>query len=501
MIWLLAPALGALFCFAIAPFDQWWAAVISIGGFYFLLCNGKYHPGWVAWLYGLGKFGLGASWVYVSIHVYGNAPVPLAILLVVLFTMLSACLFCWPLGWLYGRLASAGHRHHAIWINGLLFVGLWGLLDWTATWLFSGFPWLYVGNGLIDTWFSGWTPVLGVLGTSLLFVLLTTCIVGVWQRRSRPLHVAIMTSVGCLTLFVGAWLQQQTWVEAQSKHSVALVQGNLDQATKWQSDQAMPNVQRHLALSATHWSTDLLVWPEAAITLYPQQAQQLIADLAQQALASNTAFIFGIPGVEQAGDGYVYKNLAMGVGLAKGRFAKHHLVPFGEYVPFESLLRGLIDFFDLPMSSSSGGRANQPNIKTHLGEVAMAICYEVAYPESMRRKSGSAAVLLTISNDTWFGGSLGPLQHMQIAQVRALENGRWLLRATNSGITGIVDHRGQIQARLEQFQAQTLAGEWTVMTGFTPFVKYGHLPFFVLVGLCLLPAIGGIFAARINTNN
>ena len=255
------------------------------------------------------------------------------------------------------------------------------------------------------------------------------------------------------------------------------MQGNIDQAVKWQPDQAVPNVRQHLELSADHWDADVLIWPEAAITLYPQQAQGLLEDLTRQGQATQTDMVAGIPGLELVGEGqYEFQNLAIGLGQARGRFAKQHLVPFGEYVPMEGLLRGLIAFFDLPMSRSSPGSADQPNLQLSMGPAAMAICYEIAYPASMRQRASDAAVLITISNDTWFGASIGPLQHMQIARMRALENGRWLLRATNNGVTAIVDPNGTLQGQLPQFEAGVLRGSFQVMSGATPFKLLGHWP-------------------------
>jgi len=249
-------------------------------------------------------------------------------------------------------------------------------------------------------------------------------------------------------------------------------------------------VRKHLRLSAQHWDADILVWPEAAVTMYPQQAQGLLESLGEQGRATGTDIVLGIPGATALPDGgYQLQNLAIGLGEARGRFAKHHLVPFGEYVPLESVLRGLIAFFDLPMSSSSPGAADQPNIKLRSGEAAMAICYEIAYPDSMRRRAADAAVLMTISNDTWFGRSIGPLQHMQIARMRAVENGRWLLRATNNGVTAIVDPRGKVTAQLPQFEAGVLRGAIEVMQGRTPYSVLGHWPVLAVllaIGLWLL---------------
>lgn len=478
---LLAPLSGAVFCLGLAPFDLWPLTGVSIAVLFWLL-TGTSRPVLVAWLYGVGKFGAGASWIYVSINVYGNAPPPLALFLVVLFVALVSFLFCLPIGYLYGRLRSQTAVGGS---EALLFVGCWGLLAWVSTWLLTGFPWLFAANGLLHTPMSGWLPVLGVLGTSLLFALSAVALVMLVLQSSRRL---LWAGVSALPWLLGLLLGQVAWVEPGPRQTVALVQGNIDQAVKWREDQRLPNLERHLSLSAEHWDSDLLVWPEAAITMYPQQAQRVLEQLARQADASDTAFVFGIPGVERDGDAYTFYNLAMGVGEARGRFAKHHLVPFGEYVPLQSVLRGLIDFFDLPMSSSSPGARNQPNIRTQFGELAMAICYEVAYAGSLRGHAATAALLVTLSNDSWFGTSIGPLQHMQIAQTRAAENGRYLVRATNNGVTAIVDHRGHIVSQLPQFEPGVLRGEVQVMQGRTPFSYTGAIPFLVLLFGCLWPA-------------
>jgi apolipoprotein N-acyltransferase len=475
MIYLMALALGAIFSLGFAPFDVWPLTMLAIGGLYCLL----QHPvaqrsprqaGLVAWLFGLGQYGVGASWVYVSIHVYGNAPPPLALFMVALFVAVLALLFVWPLGWCYSRLQTP----RGSWFSVFAFVALWLLLDWMSTWLFTGFPWLLPGYAGLDTPIQSLAPLFGVLGAGLFMCLSAAALAAMAVNRRFQLS---FSGLALLPWLLGFVLTPVNWVTPETQYSAALVQGNIDQAVKWQPDQAVPNVRKHLELSADHWDADILVWPEAAITLYPQQAQGLLEDLARQGQATQTDMVAGIPGVEMVSEGqYEFQNLAIGLGRARGRFAKQHLVPFGEYVPLEGLLRGLIAFFDLPMSRSSPGRADQPNLQLSFGSAAMAICYEIAYPASMRQRARDAAVLITISNDTWFGASIGPLQHMQIARMRALENGRWLLRATNNGVTAIVAPDGTIQGRLPQFEAGVLRGSIHVMSGETPFKLMGHWP-------------------------
>jgi apolipoprotein N-acyltransferase len=179
----------------------------------------------------------------------------------------------------------------------------------------------------------------------------------------------------------------------------------------------------------------------------------------------------------------VFRNAALVLGTGAGRYQKRRLVPFGEYVPLESLLRGLIEFFDLPMSHASAGPWRQPLLDLGGHRGVMAICYEVTYPDLVRLQAAQADVLLTISNDTWFGTSIGPLQHMQMARMRALENGRFLLRGTNNGVTAVVDAAGRVRARLPQFEAGALRADYDIMTGTTPFTRYGHMPLLIVLGV------------------
>ncbi len=476
---LMALLLGAMYVLGFAPFDYLLLTLLAIGGLYALLraAPDATHAVWLAWCFGVGKYAVGASWIYVSINVYGQAPPPLALLLVALFVIGLAALFVAPLGGLYRGWRLSGDR--AGW-DVCAFVLAWVLLDWLSTWLLTGFPWLLPGYALLDTYAAAAASWIGVLGLGMLCVLAVTALTAaLLGRRWRLLWLAGVP-LG-LALLAGS----MSWVQPGAARQVALVQGNIDQAIKWQPEQALPNARAHLALSAPHWDADILVWPEAAVTLYPQQAEQLLQQLGERGRASATDVIVGMPGVTALPGGqYQVQNLALGLGTARGRYAKHHLVPFGEYVPLESMLRGLISFFDLPMSGMAPGPLEQPNIQLSSGPVAMAICYEIAYPDSVRTRAKAAGLLMTLSNDTWFGASIGPLQHLQIARMRAVENGRWLLRATNNGVTAIVDPQGEVVAQLPQFTAGVLRGSVRLMQGRTPFNRFGHLP--LLLGMLLL---------------
>jgi len=488
--WILAISailLGAGYCLGFAPFNLWPATFVALGLFYLLMLRGA-RPMLLAWLFGVGKYAVGVSWVYVSIHEHGNASPVLAASLVAIFVA-GMALFCLPVGWLMSRLRVGAEARLA---NAVLFCVAVAITDWLLTWFLTGFPWLLPGYAFMETMMIGWGPVVGVLGLGLLAltsavatVHLAIACVGRIQRQDSIQLRSLSWPIG-VTLapwLIGLLLLSVDWTTPVASHQVALVQGNLEQRTKWLPENRETNVRKHVELSAAHWDSDLIVWPEASVTMFARSAQNVLNQLQSQGEASATNVVLGIPGLREVPgtDALAFQNLAVGLGLAGGRFAKHHLVPFGEYVPLESVLRGMIEFFDLPMSHSAPGPALQDNIHLSFGEAAMAICYEVAYPDTMRRHARSAALLMTISNDTWFGSSIGPDQHLQIAQMRAIENGRWLVRATNNGLTAIVDPKGVVIDRLPQFRAGVLRGSVDSMQGRTPFNMVGHWPFLLVI--------------------
>ena len=487
----LAMGAGAIYPLAFAPFHWFPLLLVSVALFWWLLNRAPSHWALLAWMYGLGKYGVGISWVYVSIHQYGGASPLLAGFLVTAFVALMA-LFCLPIGWFVGALLSSS-KGLGRGVLAMAFLASWLLMEWLLTWFLTGFPWLFAGHAMLGTPLQGFAPVFGVLGVTLVAVLAGLLLQTVVDKTQIAAQRGYAVGALLLIAGLGMTLNSVSWVTSQGRYDVALVQGNIDQAIKWDQDQRFVNVRTHMGLSAAHWDADVLIWPEAALTLFGMEAKQATNALQSQARSSQTNMIVGMPDVRrQNGEETQFFNTVQGFGLAEGRFAKHHLVPFGEYVPLQDYLRGLIEFFDLPMSVATPGPRRQPNIRLQLPgmqqpvEAASAVCYEIAYGDTVRGLAKTSGVLLTVSNDTWFGGSIGPHQHMQIAQMRALENGRWLLRATNSGLTGVVNERGAITAQLPQFEPAVLRAEFAVMLGATPYAYLGDWPVLGVVLVMLL---------------
>jgi apolipoprotein N-acyltransferase len=480
LVVILALLAGAFVTLSLAPFNIWPAGIISCVIYSYLLCTCTSRQAvWRGWLYGFGLFGTGISWVYVSIHVHGHAGIPLALALTALFCAALALLHA-LFAWCYVKFVRP--------LPGGMLVGfpaLWVLFEWSRDWFLTGFPWLYLGYGHLDTWISGWAPVTGVFGLSFIVALTGTCLFLAW--RSRQPASCVTYAVVIVTLWGGgAILKPTQWVAKASEKplKVALVQPNIPQEHKWDPAWYQRIVQQLEEATDPQLGRDIVIWPESAVPNYLQHAQDFLGPLAERAKKHKTALITGIPYRPVAGGSY-YNSIAS-LGYGEGVYHKQRLVPFGEYVPLESWLRGAIAFFDLPMSSFSPGPAEQEPLRAGAYRVAPFICYEIVYGNLVAKQARNTDLIVTISNDTWFGNSIGPLQHLQIAQMRGREIGRYVLRGTNNGVSAIIDHQGNIVAKTERFVQTTLVGEAEVMLGETPFGSFGTLPIIAGCALCLL---------------
>ena len=473
---LLALLAGGALPLALAPFEIWPLMLLACGLCFWLLqravsCTEAF---WRGWLFGVGKYGLGASWVYVSIDVYGGAGAPLAALLVAAFVA-GLALFHGVLGCVYYWARRLGRCTGCA--DALLFAAAWTALEWALTWVLTGFPWLFAGYAFIDTPLAGGlAPSGGVLMVSFAALLTATTLV---LARTQLWALSVGASV-----WLVAWgLQAVDWTKLGETRTVALVQANQAQGTKWSVDGVRRAKERYRQLSAPVWDRDVIVWSEAAIPELHHRASAFIDSITREARGD---LVLGVVAAQalRGGKEFVIHNAAISSG--GGIYRKRRLVPFGEYVPLESLLRGAIAFFDLPMSHTAPGARTQPLLSAGGLRLGMAICYEIAYPSAVAAQARHADALATISNDTWFGASIGPHQHLQIARMRALENGKYLLRATNNGITAIVDPRGAVAARLPQFEAGVLTGTVQAASGSTPFSRFGNLPLLLALTVAVL---------------
>ena len=466
---------GSAYPFGFAPYGVWPLTLLALLALCHVLSRPSARPLLHGWLFGLGKYGCGVYWIYVSIHVHGNAPAWLAGALVALFVA-GLAIFHAGAAWLFVRL----RRGNAV--DALSFAVVWTFTEWLLTWFLTGFPWLFAGYAMLDAPLAPLAPVGGALLVGFAAAL-TGAGLALWRFWPAPVLAALP--------WLAAWaLADVRWTTPGAAHSVALVQGAVPQEVKWDAAAAPAIQARYETLSRPAWSSDLVVWPEAALPMPLHRATAFLEGLAEQAQGT---LVLGTLIGERSPAGWTLHNGAVALSDGDGRYLKRRLVPFGEYVPFDAALRGLIGFFDLPMSRLQPGAPAQPLLRAGELEVAMSICYEIAYAELVRRAAAEADVVATISNDTWFGASIGPSQHLQIARMRAAENRRYVLRATNDGITAIIAPNGDVTAALPRFEPGVLRGEFRATSGVTPFARWGVQ----LVAVPMLLALAALAAAAL----
>jgi apolipoprotein N-acyltransferase len=481
---------GALLPLGLAPFDLWPLALMSVIWLVLGLdnLNGRQCIA-RSYAFGLGMFTTGVSWVYVSINTFGQAPMLLAALLTLLFAAGLAIVFCLPFG-LLGR-----YFKHNVLALPFALPALWLLGEWLRSWFLTGFPWLYIGYSQLQTPLAGYAPVLGVMGVGLI-VLFSACSLALllkWLLQSqRPAFTLSLLTLSAACWLGGIALKQVEWTQVKGDAiSVGMIQPNIPQAKKWDPDFYQLTVERFRRLSEPLWQNDWLIWPEAAIPKPYHRASEVLDEFQQRAAETNTGLITGVLYDDYRRDNgklkVTYYNAMIGMGRAQGIYHKTQLVPFGEYLPFESL-RSLIHFFNLPTSIISPWIGKQRGIQVGATMVMPSICYEIAYPALVAEGAAKADVLLTVSNDAWFGNSIAPNQHMQIAQMRALETGRYLIRATNNGLSGIINSKGEITVLGAQFVQISIKGEVYATKGLTPYVRYGDVLGLTLAILMLLAA-------------
>jgi apolipoprotein N-acyltransferase len=474
--WLTVLLAGAMAVAAFAPFGWYPLVLLSLAVlFYQWLADTPSRAFGHGYLFGLGFFGAGISWVYVSIHHYGHVPVVPAFLVM---SGLVAFLSLYPatVGYCIRRLLP-GEPGWAAMV--LALPAGWILSEWVRGWLFSGFPWLTVGSSQVDSPLSGYAPLAGVFGTGLVVAMSAGLLLAIARDRRRYASLGLLVALWAGGLLLG----RIEWTQPRGAAlDVALVQGNIAQEDKWAPDNLAATLSRYSELSFALRDIDVVVWPETAIpAFYHQVEDSFIPYLERELQAAGMTLLTGIPVLDR--DTWNYYNSVISINPETVFYSKQHLVPYGEYLPLRDVIGDSLDALAVPNADFTSGTSGQPLLHAAGYPVATSICYEVIFGEQLIRDLPEAAMLVNVSNDAWFGGSLAPHQHLEMARMRARETGRPMLRATNTGISAIIDSRGNITARSAQDEEVVLTGSVIPRAGATPYVRVGNA---LAIGVCIV---------------
>lgn len=479
--------IGAALTLAFAPYSFFITAIVAPA---ILLALWLPVSPWRAFFrggfFGIGFFGTGVHWVFFSIHTYGNAPIWLASLITIIFVLLLA-LFPAICGYVLQRYFSQSNDTKIL----FAFPAIWTFSEWIRSWLFSGFPWLLLGNSQLATPLKGYATLFSVYGVSFTVLLssglLVLLMIKVIQKKYPILFIYLFTLISIWIIgFVSASL---SWTTPQGKpFLVSLVQGNIPESVKWSDDQLAPTLERYTQLTQPLWEkSKMIIWPESAIPIAKQDAEDFLNSLDMTAKKNHVAFITGIPIRDD--DSNNYYNAVIVLGDGTGAYEKQHLVPFGEYVPLAYFFQKILNVFHIPMSNFISSQKSSSPLEMHSIKMATFVCYEIAFPEQVFHQAKNTHVLLNVSNDGWFGNSIAPAQHVEIAQMRALETGRPALLVSNNGITAFIGPNGKIQSEAPAYQATVLTHLLQPVKGTTPWLRFGMDPILLILLIALGIAI------------
>jgi apolipoprotein N-acyltransferase len=471
---------GILLTLAFSPFDYSFLALLSLLILFFLWRGvSAIRAGWLGFLFGLGQFGFGVSWVYISMHDFGGAGILVSSLLTLLFFSFWA-LFPAMSGFLAVWL-SQGRKTNFVW---LLFPVVWILVEFLrGYWVINGFPWLLLAYSQLDTPLGGYLPIVGVFGTGFLLALTASAVLELISipNKASPYFAGLLVIVW----FCGWGLKNQSWTEiAGDALKVTLIQGNIDQDKKWLPVNRDRILQSYKELTVKNWDSQIIVWPETAVpAFYDEVKDSFLLPLEAEAKRTGTDLIFSIP--VRGDKNKEYYNAVITLGRHNSIYKKIHLLPFGEYLPLQPFSGYLLENLEIPLGEFTAGSKDQTLLQAAGYRFKTSICYEDAFGNEGIRGLPEAAFLVNVTNDAWFGDSLEPHQHLQIARMRAIETGRYLLRATNSGVTAIVAPDGRLIKQAPLFETTTITSEIYPMRGATPYVKFGDRPVILILSFLL----------------
>ena len=462
---------GAASVLGFAPFYLWPVPILALAVLFiaFERAATPRRAALAGFLFGLGYFLAGVSWVYVSLHDFGSMPAVLAGLATFLF---CAYLALWPAlaGWLARRLAARTAGSIL-----LMSAAAFALTEWIRGWLFTGFPWITVGMSQVPSSpLAGYAPVVGGYGVTLMAAVTAALLAAAARRfESRTARLRVLAAAA-VVLAIGGGLRFIEWSErAGPSVRVALLQGNVAQELKWREEVRTKTLldYRRMIFEA---NAKVVVTPETALpAFFDQLPPDYLESIREHAKANGKDVLLGIVERERRGADEEYYNTLLRLTGPRQAYRKRHLVPFGEYIP--PGFRFVMAVLKIPLTDFGSGGKRQMPLEAGGTSFGVAICYEDIFGEEVIGQLPRAQALVNVSNDAWFGKSLAAEQHLHASQLRALETSRWMVRATNTGASAAVDESGYVKASLEPFTSATLTTDIVPRKGQTPFILFGNL--------------------------
>ena len=474
----IAAVAGALVACSFAPLDWWPLAVLCPAVLMWLWQGVTPREGaWLGFWFNAGTFAAGTYWLYISIRIFGEAPLAVAFLLMVGLIVIMG-LYHAALGYAVTRWLPASGA-----VRWFLSVpAAWLLIEWWRGWFLSGFSWLSLGYSQTDTWLASFAPVAGVYGISAVLLLSAGGLTGLICGTTR-------VRIAGAALFVLPWvagfgLERVEWTRPSGAPvSVAVIQGSISQEQKWLDSNQDNILKLYQQLTEKVLGTQLIVWPESAVPDLANNQLPYIETLYRETRARHSGLVFGI--LRKSDDSDNYYNSILSLDKTITWYDKNHLVPFAEFFPVPHFVRTWLRLMSLPYEDFTRGGDDQPPLPVAGVNLGATICYEDAYGNAMIGVLRKADALVNVTNDAWFGHSTARYQHFQIARMRALEAGRYLIRAANNGVTGVIGPHGEVVARAPEFEAYTLMSSITPRTGLTPYARVGNWLIVILATLAL----------------
>jgi len=488
--WVAAALLGAITVLGFAPFYFFPIPIITLALLLKFVRESRssWQASQLGFSFGMGLFSCGVTWLYISLHDFGAMPTSIA---VVALMILCAYMSLFP-ALAMGIVARLGISSTLLW--SCVVAALWMLCEWLRGTLFTGFPWLTVGYSQAPSSpLIGFASYIGAYGISFLLVL-SAALLFLWlESKFKARRYGVLL----LSIWLGGFmLQMINWTQPQGEPvTVSLLQGNIAQDMKWREDHIENTmlIYRNLILNS---SSQLIVTPEISIPLFNNVVPlDYLAELAEHARNNDGDVLIGLA-ERGVNDGEYYNTMFSFGSASEQSYRKYHLVPFGEYIPLKAVFGWVVNVLKIPLADFSRGSLEQKPMHLAGQRVAVNICYEDVFGEEIIKQLPEATLLVNVSNDAWFGRSIGPQQHLQISQMRALETGRYMLRATNTGVTAVINERGQVLQSIEIFTTGALHTTVQGFTGATPYVRWGNYPVLLLAGAILILAFSVAFRAK-----